>query len=337
MDVGQFIESVKHDAMNIVNEATQYDATKSVYGRLFPTASTNGLGYATGVSNVFSTEFREVKSGAPLENAEDVQGYKTVGVSRVWGIKKSYDYTLINRMRDIKPVTEGLASFASGVELKKDQLCADIFNYGGFTTPTAASKQAFGVDGVSPEVPVPGNYTTDGLIYDGKPLFSLTGTAHPAKNGSTYINSIAQSLSIANLKTAWTAFSATNAKNEQGNPVDIIPPGGKAFLVVPPALKFTAMELVNQTSLAIAAAGTNDSREFANLVEVVEWRKLTSATAWFLMSASQYGAQWLEEFPLRTSVVDNPADRKVIVAAEFAGGPWIRNWRFFHGNNVATS
>ena len=118
----------------------------------------------------------------------------------------------------------------------------------------------------------------EGTGYDQKPLFA---TDHPLlKRGETCSNLIEGELNVENLKKAIIAMR--NFKDEAGKKVVY-----KAdTLIVPPALEFKAIELLN--SINQADSELNNVNSLKGKLKIVVLDFLESDTAWFVMDSSRH-------------------------------------------------
>ena len=113
--------------------------------------------------------------------------------------------------------------------------------------------------------------------YDGKPLFS---TEHPTLAGGTNSNLITGELNQANLEKAIIAMR--NFKDEAGKKVVY-----KAdTLIVPPALEFKAIELLNSVNKPDGDLNNVNSIKGKLKIQVMEF--LDSDTAWFVMDSKRH-------------------------------------------------
>lgn len=128
---------------------------------------------------------------------------------------------------------------------------------------------------------VNGAFTTD--CYDTKKLIA---NDHPLLDSSGVgDNLITGALSDANLKIAMQCMSET--VDEAGNLIMMKP----TKLIVPPALEYTAKELVN--SVQKAGTANNDINTIKGALEVVVWDFIGAAaggsdTAWYLLDGSRH-------------------------------------------------
>lgn len=122
-----------------------------------------------------------------------------------------------------------------------------------------------------------GNATT---CYDGQNFFSAS---HSEGSSGTQSNLGTTALSATNLKTAITNFE--NLLDDQGKPFGVI----ADTLVIPPALKWTAMELLN--SSFYPEEGTTTAKLATNVLQgalkLVVSPYITDTDSWFLMDTSR--------------------------------------------------
>ena len=117
----------------------------------------------------------------------------------------------------------------------------------------------------------------DNTGFDGKALFA---TDHPLLSGGTCSNLVEGELSVENLKKAIVMMR--NFKDEAGKKVVY-----KAdTLVVPPALEFKAIELLN--SINQADSELNNVNSLKGKLKIVVLDFLESDTAWFVMDSSRH-------------------------------------------------
>lgn len=114
--------------------------------------------------------------------------------------------------------------------------------------------------------------------YDGKPLFAKD---HPLlKSGETCSNLIEGELNVENLQKAIIAMRSM--KDEAGKKVVF-----KAdTLVVPPALEFKAIELLNSTNQPDSEL--NNINSIRGKLKIVVMEFLESDTAWFVMDSTRH-------------------------------------------------
>lgn len=176
-----------------------------------------------------------------------------------------------------------------------------------------------------------GSYTGESdssgdLLYDGYPLFNLTGNARSSVGGGTYYNSVASiEITPENFETLYVLHTETNAYDERDqivtNPVD-------TMLVSSASQKFAAHRVLN-TTVALPGGQLNDMNPYEGLIDkIIHWRFLTdTGSPWYI------GRRNCEEFQfhdrqapkLRFFRDENNAGYKVSNMLRI--GVMIKNWR----------
>lgn len=161
--------------------------------------------------------------------------------------------------------------------VEKEELAARPFNHGGDLTGDWVFNGTH-----------TGNTDSSGdLLYDGYPLFNLTGNARSTKGGGTYYNSVAGlSVSAANFETLYNLHTATNNRDERDrvvqNPCDtfLCRPGSDYFLG----------ERIFKTPRDMGLPGSqlNDINPYyGKITEVIPWDYLDSSEAAFFVGKRQ--------------------------------------------------
>jgi len=160
------------------------------------------------------------------------------------------------------------------VRIAKEELGARVFNEGGNLAGDWV------LNGTHT-----GNTDSSGdLLYDGYPLFNLTGNARSSKGGGTYYNSVAGlTVSPSNFETIYNLHTATNNRDERDN---IVRNPADTFLVRPGADRFLADRIVG-TSDGIPGQQLNDKNPYYKLVSVLDWDYLEAAEAAFFVGKRQ--------------------------------------------------
>lgn len=149
------------------------------------------------------------------------------------------------------------------VRIAEEELGARVFNEGG---NLAGDTYAFNGSHTGQTDP------SGALMYDGFPLFNLTGRARSTKGGGTYFNSIAAlTVTAANFQTLYDLHTATNNRDERDeiceNPAD-------TFLVESGADRWAAERIVD-TSKGHPGGQLNDANVFYKIVDVIDWDYLS--------------------------------------------------------------
>lgn len=173
-----------------------------------------------------------------------------------------------------------------------------------------------------------------GFIYDGKPLYAASGNAHPlahaTNTGSQGVNLVASSaLSDATLDAAYIAVTQTNAIDERGNRITVMP----RFLMGGSAMRTAILKQLNSENLPGAA--NNDINPNRGLLEPLIWPRLDDdSDAWWIHSPDA-----LEVFD-GANVLDPYYDEErkcMVLRGSFRFGIHAADWRFTYCANKATS
>jgi len=224
-------------------------------------------------------------------------------------------------------ITTFVTSFSSRAMIQKDQFVAGMFQKG---TLSAGSLEFFN-DAYTGQAAIYPKF-----IYDGKPWFSATGNAHPLKaatNGTGQgVNlNVSLALSAANLDTATTAFTQTNAIDESGSRILLVP----RYLIVPRQLRTTALQILQ--SEGSPADSTNAINPMRGMLEPIIHPFLTDDTdAWWVTSAdsgvtvADSGAPVIEQH--------RDYERKcTVITAGYRFGATVNDWRGAFCANKAAS
>ena len=116
--------------------------------------------------------------------------------------------------------------------------------------------------------------TSGNLIYDSVSFFN---SAHVNKAGTSYSNTAGStSLTHTNLKTYYTTYTDTNAKDERGNEIENVPD----VLVIKPDELFNARVILANT--AIPGSADNDLNVLAAIVDLMVWPRISGSNIWIL-------------------------------------------------------
>ena len=302
----------------------RYDTFSPVYPQVFNVDNSNAA-FEQSTNGIGLGKLSERKEGDTIVASNIMEGFTVYAKNRTfsdsyWMTMEFVEDTPIEKIGNI--LRAYAAGWGEGVVSTKEQFAAKFFNYGGFTAGYDVFDNT--ITGVVTD-------PTGDLIYDGKPFFALSGNNHPAKNGSTYYNSLgALTLSAANLQTAYTLMTTTNNRNERGEIVNLYPD----TLLIPPALHFTAKTLL-ESELAPGVAN-NDKNSVQNLVRPIEWQYLTDTDGWFL-GAKQKGLKFYER---KSPVIDfyqDEKDKKFYATIDTRFGACVDNWRYWVASAISTS
>jgi len=179
----------------------------------------------------------EKPEGTDLQTDKPIESYTVVCKNRTWGRKTQFTYETVQDAQSVQNLlSDTVGSWGKSLPRTKDRWYANFFNYGAVTAGNAIYNN--GITGVVDD-------PSGNLIYDGQPWF-VANDGHKDKAGNGYSNYAAsRSLTHSNLQTTYITYTTTNAKDEKGNNIELIPD----TLLIPPALRFTAQVILNTTLL----------------------------------------------------------------------------------------
>jgi phage major head subunit gpT-like protein len=212
--------------------------------------------------------------------------------------------------RDYADKLDEFAHLARSARYSMDEAKAQVFN-GGFATTVTVNGYKLS------------------LLNDGKPLFS---TVHPLQTGATASNasSTGAPLNASTLEAGRKSIMETVA--DDGTFLGF---SGKLTLVVPPALRKTAVEITK--SELDAASSNNAVNVFRGEIDVMECTFLGAAaggsdTAWYLVGADAKLIFIERLSPSFDMTVDgNTKDRSYDAVARWSVGH--ADWRFTYGSS----
>ena len=278
-------------------------------------------------SGVGPTYFEELNEKAPIKFVDPVEGFtvylkrKDYALGSETSMKLEDDMAIVKIDNFFKKYIQETVS--KSAEPTIDNEFAKMFLYGGYT----AGHNVF--DNSTKALAT--GYTL--FIYDGKPFFSLTGTAHTARGcASTYINSFANALGYGALKTADVALRSTNAYMENGRSLDMT---GDGAIMVAPALGDTAMELMKSEKDPSNANNTYNAMK--DRYEVIQNPYLSSLPAQWYLQKKNFGIQiFVNKDPqIRYWVEESTRVLRCSCVITMAMG--VYNWHGSVGCNLATS
>jgi len=165
------------------------------------------------------------------------------------------------------------------VRNKKEQDGAKIFDNGGFTDGDPIFDGSWGDE----------TDTNGDLIYDGFPLFNLSGNNRATKGGDTYFNAVTGlALDPDNFEIIYNRATTTINRDERDR---IIENDVDTLLTRDGADHFLAKRILESEKLPNGQL--NDTNIYRNIVKPMKWSYLTD-TAWYVGKARHPGYQWDE-------------------------------------------
>jgi hypothetical protein len=217
-------------------------------------------------------------------------------------------------------------TWGKSVRVLKERFASRVFNNGG----TLAGDYVF--DGSHEGNPDP----SGALLYDGKPLFNLTGNARATKGGGTYYNSIASlTITPANFETLYNLMKSVNNRDERDRVIRL---AVDAALTKPGADAF-ALQRIIQTPTQKGYPGTdlNDINVYFGLIKKhIQWDYL-EGTGWYLGKAQHRDFQFHERqmSEIRFFRDEENLGYKASINVRF--GVFIKNWRCWTRGNGASA
>ena len=230
-------------------------------------------------------------------------------------------------MAKVKDLVQGaVSSWGDGLKRTEELHAAKLFTKGGYTSGDDSYKNI--IAGLLSQ-------NTDGLAYDAKPFFNLSGNESTSKGGGTYFNSISGApLNVANLALLHDRVFITNAKNERDEVIDT-KSMGDLIILHPPQLRDDAFVAVGSEYLP--GTDHNDRNAWYKVFKPVEWRYLAdNASTWYVGIAKK-GVTFYRrgKAEIRFFRDEDTGSYKATIRARYGWMAWNR--RFWGGANVPTS
>lgn len=201
------------------------------------------------------------------------------------------------------------------VREKKEQDGAKPFNRGGYTDGDAIFDGSWG-----DETDVQGN-----KLYDGYPLFNLTGNPRSTKGGGTYFNAVTGlALDPDNFETIYNLATATNNRGEQD---EVIENDVDTLLTRDGADHFQAKRILE--SELMPNGELNDINVYRNIVKPMKWSYLID-TAWYLGKARHPEWEWHERQKPEIRFYRREENRGYRATIDVRWGIKIKDWRAWH-------
>lgn len=318
-----FVKAMVKDAYSWALE--KYDEEAIVFDKIYETEDSDAS-YEQYTSAIGPGELTETEEGETINRRTATEGFTVQCANK----KFADELPLTNEsIDDNQKVDNFLKAWAQGLgeaaRVTKEKRHAELFNKGGFT----AGNVVFLNDINNVLTTSYGN-----LAYDSKPMFNLVGNLRTAKHGGTYYNGV-QTLDLteANLQVLYQLMTVTNAYNEAGVKVSIIP--DTVIVQLGSDNWFKARRILeSQASTEGAHSGIGNLWK-ANL-KMVGNPFLTDSDAWFLVKAKK-GLVSLARKPLTIDYYEDKPHDAQIVRAIVRFGCAVRNFRYMAGANFSTS
>ena len=296
-----------------------YDDAPPMYEQLFEVVPSDSA-YEKFNSAIGLGELLEKPEGEDLQTDAPIESYTIVCKNRSFGRIVRFSKETVDDTKQLSNILAGtVASWGRQVPTTKEKFYSKFFNNGALTAGHDVFNNS--ITGVVTD-------SSGSVIYDSQPWFD---TAHADKVGNTYANYTAsRSLTHANLKTTYNTFTSTNNRDERGDIIEITPDS----LLIPPALYFTAREILETT--LIPGSQDNDINSLRSIVTPIQWSYLDDADGWFLMKNKQGVMATDREDPTLDFWQDETSkDYFASVFTRFGG--CITNWRYHYACNISST
>lgn len=327
IDINELADTVKEEAYPVMIQS--YDVVPSVFDRIAEVRPLSELAnkYGTkGTTLEAVGEFRDRLDGQEAEADQPGKAYTwqlavKQPARRVDIPQRSLD-SMQSAGRIVDYVQRQAAEWGKQAIRFKEARIAGMLQDG---TLTAGSLEFFDnsyLDEYDPNA---------GFIYDGLPFFD---GAHTLSGASGTFSNIATSrpLTRANLETTLTTMRQTNAVNDRGDRIMIMPNA----LIVPPALEYTARR-ITQSELDPGSAN-NDINAVRGMLEVIVNPYLTDdSDAWWVADTSLGGIIAYDSGLPTLETFYDPIKKVLSIIPEFHFGSSVKDWRGFHSCNKADS
>jgi hypothetical protein len=329
LDVNELADTVKAELYPVVIQ--DYEAQPAFYPQLTDLRPITEMGNFYGIKgNTLEAvgEFRDRADGQEAEHDSPGKAYTWQAAVR----QKTRMMTIPQRMLDslgsagriVDYVQRQAAGWGVQAMRAKDTHVAGMLQKG---TLTAGSAEFFDNSYLDDNDPNPK------YIYDGLPFFD---TAHTLSDSSTTLSNhtASSALTRANLETVLTTIRQTNAIDDRGNRIQLMPNA----LVVPSALEFTARRIVNST---VSDADMQVNPVQGSLQVIVNPYLTDDTDSWYVAQVGAAGVGGgIRFYDSGAPVIESQYDsvRKVLhVVAEIHFAAAVTDWRFWYAANKAAS
>jgi hypothetical protein len=313
----QFTEGMKKDSYDYFWE--NYPLTAPKYEEIFEVVQSDAA-YEKFTSAIGLGELLEKPEGEDLQSDAPMESYTIVCKNRSFGRLVRFSYESIHDAQKTgNLLMNTVGSWGRMVPITKEKFYAKFFNYGAYD----AGNDVFNgsITGVVTD-------SSGDLTYDLKPWFD---TAHADKVGGSYANFVAsRPLTHTNLKTSYLTYVNTNNRDERGEIFDLLPD----VLLIVPALKFTAQEILNTT--LIPESMDNTTNVLSAIVAPMEWAFLTDADGWFL-GKKKMGLMATDRQDVSLDFWQDETSKDYFASVFTRWGGTITNWRYWMAFNLPTS
>ena len=320
----QFIKGMVNDAYDYAMES--YNEKPVQFDKIFDTESSEGA-YEQYTTVIGPGKLNRSGEGVTIPRVSTTEGFTVYCTNFKYPVELPISNEAIDDNRKIKNFlktwSQGLGEAA---RITQEDEHADIFNKGGLT----AGDTTFNND-------INGGVLSTGygnLAYDGVCAFNTADNLRTAKSGLTYYNAILTAqLSATNITKLFQLIAQTNAYDEAGKRVDIVP---DTLLVQYASDNWFIAKRILESIADVDAAQSGITNVWKGKLNLVGWSALTSSSLWAIGVAKK-GLKSLARLPLSIDYYEDKPNDAQVVRARIRFGRCFSNFRFWACANVTQS
>ena len=318
------VKAYVDDAYGWAMEA--YDEEATIFDQLFDVENSEGA-YEQYTTAIGPNRLTETAEAAQIDRTTATEGFTVYCANKKFAIELPISNEAIDDNRKIENFLRAWAKdLGEAARTTKEEVHANLFNKGGFT----AGHSVFNNDIAGGVLTT---YTDPKLCYDGKPFLNITGNARTAKHGGTYFNGqLVLTLDSTALQTATKRVYVTNAYNEAGRKISIVP---NIILVQLHSDNWWTAKRIVESSGDTSATHSGVANLYKNF-RVIGWPYLTDSDAWFVGKALK-GLKSLARMPLAIDYYEEKRVDSQVVRARVRFGCAVTNFRYWFGANFSQS
>ena len=317
------VKAMVDDAYSWAMES--YDEEETVFDKLFDVESSEGA-YEQYTTAIGPNRLSETDEAEQIDRTTATEGFTVYCANKKFAVELPIANEAIDDNRKVDNFLKAWAGeLGEAARTTKEEVHANVFNKGGFT----AGHAVFNND-------IPGvlsTYTNPLLAYDGKPLFNVSGNERTAKSESTFFNGfLSLDLDATGLQTAVKRMSVTNAFNEAGRKISIVP---NIILVQLHSDNWWTAKRIVESQAEVSAQHAGVANLYRNFT-VIGWPYLSDSDAWFVLKAKK-GLKSLSRMPLAIDYYEEKRVDSQVVRARIRFGAAPTNFRYMVGANFSQS
>lgn len=313
----EFTESMKKDMYRWYFQ--DYQEISPAYANIFNIVPSDAA-YDQHTVAVGLGDLLEKPEGTDLRADNPLEAWTVICKNRSFGRMIRFSRESVDDAKKVSNLMKAtIGTWSEAVGRTKDRWYAKFFSYGAYTAGHAIFNNT-----------IPGVVTdsSGNMIYDGQAFF---GTAHPDKAGGTYSNTAGStSLTHTNLQTYYTVFTDTNAKDERGNEIEMVPD----TLIIKADELFNARVILANT--AIPGSQDNDINVLAALVNILVWPRISGSNIWIL-SKLKYGLTATDRQGVEMDFWEDETSKDMFASIYMRWGGCVTDWRGNLAGNLSTS